>query len=435
MRVVLYSHHSLFEPALSMAAALAESAEVHLLLEVPAGRWQAANFDAAGDVLATGLVAADPVLAPAFPEQTRHLWRAMASFHLVVTGEQRARHPASVRLMCGVLDWIRQLDPDVLHIDDVDVSQRLVLALAIVRPPCPVLVGCHDPDPHSGERDWRVKHLTRRLMFARADAYLVHHEAGLEALRRRHPRLHGCVYSLRLASYAFLHHGRPSTHPGGTHEPFVLMFGRITPYKGLDNLFRAAPLVAQEVPDVRFVVAGRPEGSFQPPKAPALDNGGRVETMYDYMSNDQTAALFGQAQVAVCPYADASQSGVVLTAYAFGCPVVVTDVGGLPEYVTNGVTGLVVPAGDHQALADALIRCFTEPQLLATLRAGVATATATDLNWQRTAAELSEIYAALALTARRRRRQRRWPRRQWPRSRTARVNAGANRNERRRRLL
>ena len=73
--------------------------------------------------------------------------------------------------------------------------------------------------------------------------------------------------------------------------------------------------------------------------------------MYSYVSNDQTASLFERAQVAVCPYVNATQSGVVLTAFAFGCPVVATDAGGLPEYVTDGVSGSVVPAGDDAALA------------------------------------------------------------------------------------
>jgi len=396
MRIVLYTHHSLFEPALSLADALAESAEVHLLLEMPAGMWRAANFEAAADLLPTGLAAADPVLAPSFPEETRKMWRKTASFHLVVTGAHRARHPASLGLMRRVLDFIRQLDPDVLHIDDVDVSPRLALGLAIVRPPCPVLVGCHDPDPHSGERDWRVKRLTRTLLFARADAYLVHHKTGLEALRRRHPRLHGPAYAVRLGSYTFLHPGKPATCLTELVEPVVLLFGRITPYKGIDDLFRAATLVAREVPNVRFLVAGEPAMGYQPPQPPSLVNGGRIETMYDYVSNDQTAALFEQARVVVCPYTDASQSGVVLTAYGFGCPVVVTDVGGLTEYVTDGVSGLVVPAGDREALAAALIRCLQEPQLLATLRAGVATATATDLSWERTSSELIQIYAAVA---------------------------------------
>ncbi|WP_331953841.1 glycosyltransferase family 4 protein [Pengzhenrongella sp.] len=367
---------------------------------MPSGRWQSANFEAPEDLVPSGLVEADPVLAAHFPEETRAMWRRAASFHLVVTGTQRARHPASLRLMFGVLNWIRTLNPDILHIDDVDVSPRLALALAVTRLPCPVVVGCHDPEPHSGEQDWRVKSLTRTLLLSRADAVLVHHEAGRAALRLRHRRLRAPVYTVRLASYTFLQHGIPSTEITRSAEPAVLLFGRITQYKGLDTLFLAAPIVAHEVPGVRFLVAGKPADGYQPPEPPPLPNGGRIETTYGYISNDRTAALFREAQVVVCPYTDASQSGVVLTAYAFGRPVVVTDVGGLPEYVRDGVTGLVVPAGDHEALAAAVIRCLREPGLAASLRDGVATANATDLSWRRVGSELTEIYAEVAGRAR-----------------------------------
>ena len=53
------------------------------------------------------------------------MWRKTASFHLVVTPTHRAHHPESLRLMFRVLDRIRRLDPEVIHIDDADVSSRL----------------------------------------------------------------------------------------------------------------------------------------------------------------------------------------------------------------------------------------------------------------------------------------------------------------------
>jgi glycosyltransferase involved in cell wall biosynthesis len=119
--------------------------------------------------------------------------------------------------------------------------------------------------------------------------------------------------------------------------------------------------------------------------------------MYGYIPSAQTGRLFEAAQVAVCPYTDASQSGVVLTAYAFGCPVVVTNVGGLPEYVTDGVTGLIVPVGDPEALGNALIRCLVDPVLRTSLRAGVVTTTANDLSWLTTSRRVLEIYTLMAV--------------------------------------
>ena len=410
MRIVLYVHHALFEPALSMVDALSSEAEVHVILEVPAGTSQIASFEATARSLPSGLVAADEILAPFYPETVRAMWRKAASFHLVSLGRRNRDRLLALSATLRLLRWIRDLDADLLHVDDVDVSPRLALALAIGGAPCPTLMGCHDPDPHSGERHWGRKQLARRLAFARVHAVLVHHEAGRSALRRRHPRLRRPIHLVRLATYALLRHLHVPQAPDGAAKdltghsgrssahPTVLLFGRITPYKGVELLFQAAPAIARAVAGVRFVVAGRPITGYRPPDPPQLDNGGSIDTHYDYVPSARIADLFGEADIVVCPYTDASQSGVVLTSYAFGCPVVATDVGGLPEYVSDGATGLVVPVDDVDALATAVISCLEDAELNSRLRAGVAAANDADLSWRRVGRELLEVYAEVART-------------------------------------
>ncbi len=66
------------------------------------------------------------------------------------------------------------------------------------------------------------------------------------------------------------------------------------------------------------------------------------------------ATYFSAADVVVLPYLDVSLSAVLVTAYEYARPVIVTAVGGLPELLEEGKTGLTVPAGDVQALASAL---------------------------------------------------------------------------------
>jgi starch synthase len=65
----------------------------------------------------------------------------------------------------------------------------------------------------------------------------------------------------------------------------------------------------------------------------------------------------------VCPYTEASQSGVVPIAYAFKKPVIVTRVGCLPDYVEDGGTGLIVDPGDSRPLAFAIIKLLGDPGL------------------------------------------------------------------------
>jgi glycosyltransferase involved in cell wall biosynthesis len=179
---------------------------------------------------------------------------------------------------------------------------------------------------------------------------------------------------------------RPSAPPTA---PTVLFFGRISPYKGLEVLYQAAPRVAEAIPGVRIVVAGRPISGYAPPAPPALSNGGSIEVIQRYIPNAELGSLFGAASVVVCPYVDATQSGVVLTAYAFDVPVVGTAVGGLPEYIIDGETGILVPPRDAVALADGLIRALKDTGLRERVRA----TRGSKFNWDRAAEQTLQTYA------------------------------------------
>jgi glycosyltransferase involved in cell wall biosynthesis len=141
----------------------------------------------------------------------------------------------------------------------------------------------------------------------------------------------------------------------------VLFFGRIWPYKGLDVLIRAEPLITQRVPKARIAIAGRGEdfsryrGLMVHPENFIVRN--------DYISDDELVSLFTRAAVVVLPYVDGSISGVVPVACTFGKPVVATTVGILPEMVDDRKTGLIVPPRDEAALAAAITELLQDERL------------------------------------------------------------------------
>ena len=64
--------------------------------------------------------------------------------------------------------------------------------------------------------------------------------------------------------------------------------------------------------------------------------------------------MLSKSVCTVCPYKDSTQSGVVMTSYAFDVPVIATRVGGMPEFIEDGKTGFLVPKEDADALAGVL---------------------------------------------------------------------------------
>jgi glycosyltransferase involved in cell wall biosynthesis len=390
VRVVLYTRPSLFETGVSLAAALGRRAEVHLLLEVAPESWRTSAFDVPLQALPAGIVDGR-VLDGCVPPAVWAYWSDLASFRLVVHTAPRSLHPATWRVSRQALRYVRGLRPDVVHFDDA--SLRLGWAARGLRSTVPVIFSVHDPEPHSGEQEWRTS-LAYWLSFHAAARYIVHNRAQLARFRARFRLPPHVVDVVHLGAYDIARAWQAErAAPATADRPMVLFFGRLSPYKGLEVLLQAAPHVAERVAGVRFVVAGRPIPGYQVPPLPDLPNGGRIDLLEQYIPSAEVGALFASASVVACPYVDATQSGVVLTAYAFERPVVATTVGGLPEYVRHDETGLLVPPGDPMALAEALVRLLQDEGLQARLSQGVRMATAGAFNWNRAAAETLEVYS------------------------------------------
>ncbi len=79
-----------------------------------------------------------------------------------------------------------------------------------------------------------------------------------------------------------------------------------------------------------------------------------------YTPDREVEKYFAACDMVVLPYESATQSGIVQIAYGFRKPVIVTDVGGLPDVVSHNRTGYVVPPQDKTALAAAVIKYFAE---------------------------------------------------------------------------
>jgi glycosyltransferase involved in cell wall biosynthesis len=143
----------------------------------------------------------------------------------------------------------------------------------------------------------------------------------------------------------------------------VLFFGFIKPYKGVQHLVDAAPLLKERYgDDVRVLVVGDIYGDKQP-YLDRIDDCGAADIIRlvdGFVPDELVESYFVAADLVVLPYVSATQSGIVQIAYNYDRPVVTTNVGGLPEVVLDGRTGYLVPPADPVALAGAIARFFDE---------------------------------------------------------------------------
>ena len=142
--------------------------------------------------------------------------------------------------------------------------------------------------------------------------------------------------------------------PAITHDGLVLGYiARIHEQKGIQYLLSALPEVQREIPDVRLVVIG--EGEYREElksQARALGLESAVEFI-DFA--DDVSPYMRSFDIFVCPSLYESWGISVHEARLFGLPIIASDVGALPEQVEDGVSGLLVPPADSEALAKAII--------------------------------------------------------------------------------
>ena len=163
------------------------------------------------------------------------------------------------------------------------------------------------------------------------------------------------IPSERIDVVPLIERGDPESQAGVTEETgTVLCFGRIWPYKGLEYLIKAEPLITAAFPHARIVIAGRGE-DFTRYRRMMIHTENFVVNN-EFVSVEKRATLFRSASVVVLPYVEATQSGVIPIAYTYGKPVVATAVGGLVEQVEEGVTGFLVPPRDPRLLAERIVQ-------------------------------------------------------------------------------
>lgn len=228
---------------------------------------------------------------------------------------------------------------DVIHLCSPSMSNLMVLLRTKRRP---IVVTLHDPKPHPGEgfRSIAVA-LYNRLVLRKATGIVVHGHRWVNAVQ--------CKTS-GIVRYAPL-----GIRPPGTEvmvfpsRPHFLFFGRVRPYKGVCAFLEAAQCLSRTYPDADFTLAGEGQigGCMKVVDA-------RINLVNRVIDDDEIPELFSAASVVVLPYTSATQSGVISLAYAFGRPVIATNVGALAETVIPGQTGWLVEPNNVQALTRAM---------------------------------------------------------------------------------
>ena len=151
--------------------------------------------------------------------------------------------------------------------------------------------------------------------------------------------------------------------------------------------------VHEKHPECKLVIAGKGDFHFDISEYASLDY---IDLRNRFIPDEEMVSLVKNALFMVCPYTDATQSGVIMSSYAFYRPVVATNVGGLPEMVIDGKYGFIVQERNVDALADAIIKLLDNRALLYTFSKNIEEDYTTgERSWRETAKKFVDEYAKL----------------------------------------
>ncbi len=174
--------------------------------------------------------------------------------------------------------------------------------------------------------------------------------------------------------------------------PVFLMLGRLVAEKGGAEFISAFSAVVKEVPDAKAIVAGDgPERENLLQKVRALGIQEHVN-FTGWIPPEDVPALLNRVACVVVPSFYESFGLVALQAMQMGRPVIASDVGGLPEMVTHGKTGLLVPPGNPETLAKAMLELAKDSQKANALGQAAAVKASTEFSWESCVSSYLALY-------------------------------------------
>ena len=242
---------------------------------------------------------------------------------------------------------IAELNPDII-ITDAQTFQYFFSRLIFRKRTISIV---HDPFPHSGEYTF-TKKLIKWFQKYLSIKFLLFNESQKMEFIEKQGIPHNKVYTSFLSEYEFYRIFDHKITQKENDKFYILFFGRISPYKGISYLLEACSRLIDEGRPIIVTIAGKGEFNFDITK---YKNYKEIHIINEMIESEHMVKLIKSTDIIVCPYTDATQSGVIMTGYAYNKPVIATKVGGLPEMLNDGKTGYLISPKSSDSIYNAIV--------------------------------------------------------------------------------
>lgn len=252
-----------------------------------------------------------------------------------------------------------------------------------------MVITMHDPIPHSS-------HMTTQNKFHRyccirlTPDFILLNKTQKPLFIKEYGVNEARIHLSRLSIYTHLRESASTS--ALCRDPYILYIGRIHSHKGIEYFCEAMESITNDAPDMHAVIAGQGNFYFDISRYEKMPN---YMFINRYISNEELVSLISNCIAVVCPYIDATQSGVIMSAFALNKPVIATNVGALPEMIEDGRHGFLVPPKDSKALEKA-IRQMIQPDIAQQMSNNIEHDYSSGIySWHSIASEILETYETI----------------------------------------
>ena len=251
------------------------------------------------------------------------------------------RKTFNLKKLLSIIQWIKKNQFDVIFFETLHVW-NLAIMLRCRNKNTRIFQMIHDLIPHEGDKQAGAVHQMNKAVCKLADYIVLCNQKYVSKVTE--------IYGVAQERVRYIDMWRrfpDYAKPRNTKH--ALFFGRMNPYKGVDNLNR----IIQLCPDIQFSVIGRVDPQVQE-LADIIKSYPNVYMNNGYVSDREMEEAFINSDWVILPYNSATQSGVVIDGYRFGRPCIAFNVGAIMEQVHDGVSGYLIEPGHNEAFAEKL---------------------------------------------------------------------------------
>lgn len=272
-------------------------------------------------------------------------------------------HPLNILLYLKFIWFIIKFRPDIIHTTSTLWGAEWLLYIFAHK----MVLTVHDPFEHSGEGN-SVSRKARTIAFRMCRKLILLNDKQKDMFIKHYQLQKKRVYVNSLGIYDSIRVVESDTG-NMPYTKYVLFFGRISPYKGIDVLCEAMRLVHEKLPDIHCVIAGGGKMYFD---YSPYENLPYIHLLNHFIDTPELGELIKGSLFTVCPYKDATQSGVVYSSLAYNKPIIASNVGALGDAVIDGKTGILVKPNDTKTLAEAIVKLAGQEDLLSKMSADIS---------------------------------------------------------------